>query len=87
MSVQPKNILVLAKRSSGLLKIPHTSIHCSATWWKKDEANLTLKISDNIMAAGKRYLKGDQEMLRENMKKRKTGLLFNFDDMVEFIKC
>lgn len=74
-----------SRKCAAALKLLRMSVHCSAVQWKKDEADLTLKVADNIMAAGNRYLRDDTEVLRENLKKRKSDLAVNFDHMVEFV--
>ena len=60
--------------------VASASIHTSAAREKLDGADLSVIISDNILAAGIRYLKDDEEKLAENLRKRNAPV--NFDHMV-----
>lgn len=75
-----------AKKHAAAIQLAR-SLHSSAIRCKKDESDLALKVSDNIMAAGVRYLKGDKEKLKENLRKRNSNVLFNFDHMVVYNVC
>ncbi len=85
MTVHRIGAFLALKQRAAVLKLSRMSLHCSAVYWKKDESDLMLTVSENIMAAGSRYLKGDKEELRENLKKRNYNLSYNFNHMVEFV--
>lgn len=57
------------------------SIHSTPVWKKVTVgSDLAQEISENILAAGIRYLKGDKEELEENLKRRNAGV--NLENMV-----
>ena len=50
-------------------------VHCSAAQKKYTAGtDVAQEISNNIVAAGIRYLKGDKEKLAENLRARKAGV-------------
>lgn len=80
------NLLLGFTRSgahAGTLKMAYVasaSIHSSAARENLAGADLSMIISENILAAGIRYLKEDEEKLIENLQKRNAAV--NFDHMV-----
>lgn len=75
-------VLGFASKCTAKLKPSHmasATLHSSTTR-KKDDTELGLQISNNILFAGIRYLKTDKEKLGENLVKRKAGV--NLEEMV-----
>lgn len=71
-------VLGFARKHVGMLKLAgalSASLHSSSTRNKSTGSDLAQEISDNILAAGIRYLKEDKERVAENLRRRKAGVV------------
>lgn len=70
------------KRLAVSLRAALAGLHASAVGMSDDPSTA---IPENVLNAGLRYLKGDKEELRENLRKRKANL--SVDKMVRSNRC